>query len=103
MRTRPIRLIALAFGLAGSLSAGPFSALGDVAVSVGVQVNAVAEFHAPLAPHGVWVEVGHYGRCWRPAHMAVGWRPYCDGHWECTDCGWYWVSDEPWAWACYHY
>jgi len=20
-----------------------------------------------------------------------------------TDCGWYWYSDEPWAWACYHY
>lgn len=103
MKTRPIRLIALGLGLTGSLSAGPFSALGDLAVSVGVQVNAVAEFHAPLAPHGVWVEVGHYGRCWRPAHLAVGWRPYCDGHWEWTDCGWYWVSDEPWAWACYHY
>jgi len=33
----------------------------------------------------------------------VEWRPYCYGYWEWTDCGWYWVSDEPWAWACYHY
>jgi hypothetical protein len=105
MKTRPIRLAVLAFGLAGILCfcIGPVSTRGDVAVSVGVQINAVAEFHAPLAPHGVWVEVGSYGRCWRPAHVAVGWRPYCDGHWEWTDCGWYWVSDEPWAWACYHY
>jgi len=75
----------------------------DVDVSVGVQINAVAEFHAPLAHHGAWVEVGSYGRCWRPARVTVGWRPYCDGHWEWTDCGWYWVSDEPWAWATYHY
>src|SRR6266700_6181363 len=103
MKTRPTRLAALAFGLAGTLSLGPISARGDVAVSVGVQVNAVAEFPAPLAAHGACVEVGSYGRCWRPARIAVGWRPYCDGHWEWTDCGWYWVSDEPWAWACYHY
>jgi hypothetical protein len=33
----------------------------------------------------------------------VGWRPYSYGHWVWTDYGWYWVSDEPWAWACYHY
>src|SRR6185436_2063207 len=78
-------------------------ASANVAVSVGVHVNAVAEFHAPLAPHGVWVDVGHYGHCWRPTHVSLGWRPYCDGHWEWTDCGWYWVSDEPWSWACYHY
>ena len=103
MKPRPRRLVAMALGLAGSLSLGAFKTSADVAVSVGVQVNAVAEFHAPLAPHGVWVDVGSYGRCWRPSHVAVGWRPYCDGHWEWTDCGWYWVSDEPWAWACYHY
>jgi len=103
MKTRPIRLAAVAIALAGSLSLGAFKSSADVAVSVGVQVNAVAEFHAPLAPHGTWVEVGSYGRCWRPSHVVVGWRPYCDGHWEWTDVGWYWVSDEPWAWATYHY
>ena len=31
------------------------------------------------------------------------WRPYCNGHWERTEDGWYWVSDEPWGWATYHY
>jgi hypothetical protein len=35
--------------------------------------------------------------------VEAGWRPYTVGHWEWTDAGWYWVSDEPWAWACYHY
>ncbi len=46
--------------------------------------------------------MGTFGRCWHPA-VATDWRPYCNGTWEWTDCGWYWVSDEPWAWACYHY
>ncbi len=75
----------------------------DLEVTADVRVRAVAEFHAPLATHGTWVEVGGHGRCWRPSGVAVGWRPYSEGHWIWTDCGWYWVSDEPWAWACYHY
>jgi hypothetical protein len=49
------------------------------------------------------VEAGRFGHCWRPAGIAVEWRPYCYGSWVWTDCGWYWASDEPWAWACYHY
>jgi hypothetical protein len=96
-------LYILIVGLAGSLGPGMFPARADLEVSASVSINARADFYQPLAPHGVWVEVGSYGRCWRPAHVEVGWRPYCDGHWEWTDCGWYWVSDEPWAWACYHY
>jgi hypothetical protein len=72
-------------------------------VSAAVQINATADFYEPLTPNGVWVEVGGYGRCWHPAGVAVSWRPYCDGIWVWTDCGWYWQSDEPWAWACYHY
>jgi len=100
-----IGLKALIIGLVSSLCSGgfQFNAAADVAVSLGVQISATAEFHAPLEPHGAWVEVGSYGRCWRPAHVAVGWRPYCDGHWVWTDVGWYWESDEPWAWATYHY
>ena len=72
-------------------------------MSSSVSIRATADFHAPLATHGAWIEVGSYGRCWRPARVAVDWRPYCHGHWVWTDCGWYWASDEPWAWACYHY
>ncbi len=84
----------------------PFATLNtraDLEISGSVQIHATAEFNAPLAAHGTWVEVGSYGRCWRPAHVAVGWRPYCAGEWVWTDCGWYWASDEPWGWACYHY
>jgi hypothetical protein len=76
------------------------------AVEVGlpsVSIHVVSDFYEPLAPHGEWVEVASYGRCWRPAQVEVGWRPYCNGSWQQTDAGWYWVSDEPWAWATYHY
>ncbi|MGD0744240.1 MAG: DUF6600 domain-containing protein [Verrucomicrobiota bacterium] len=97
------RLIILAIGLAGSLGPGLFRASADFEVSAGVSIHATAQFYEPLASRGTWIEVGSYGRCWHPAGVAVGWRPYCDGYWEWTDCGWYWVSDEPWSWACYHY
>jgi hypothetical protein len=95
----------LMIGLVSSLCLGAlkFNAVADVGVSLGVQISTTADFYVPLEPHGAWVEVGSYGRCWRPAHVVVGWRPYCDGHWVWTDVGWYWVSDEPWAWATYHY
>ncbi len=93
----------LMIGLLGCSSPGLFNASADLEVSAAVHIRAPAEFYEPLSPHGVWVELGHYGRCWRPARLAVSWRPYCYGHWVWTDCGWYWASDEPWAWACYHY
>jgi hypothetical protein len=93
----------LVIGLVGGFSLGAFRASADLEVCAAVQIHANADFEAPLAPHGAWIEVGSYGRCWRPAGVAVDWRPYCYGHWVWTDCGWYWASDEPWAWACYHY
>jgi hypothetical protein len=68
-----------------------------------VEIHAESDFYEPLAPEGEWVVVGSYGRCWKPGHVARDWRPYSNGHWELTDAGWYWVSDEPWAWATYHY
>lgn len=90
-------------GLASSLCLAELNLPADLEVSASVQVHATADFYAPLAPSGTWVTVGSYGRCWRPAGVVVGWRPYCSGRWVWTDCGWYWASDEPWAWACYHY
>ena len=60
-------------------------------------------FYQPLTPYGTWVTAGPYGCCWRPTGVAVGWRPYWEGHWVLTACGWTWVSTEPWGWACYHY
>jgi hypothetical protein len=93
----------LVIGLAVSLSLGLLRASAEMEVSVGISIHATTEFYEPLAPSGTWVEVGSYGRCWHPAGVAAEWRPYCNGNWEWTDSGWYWVSDEPWAWACYHY
>src|SRR6266540_5400728 len=89
--------------LVACLWLGAVPARADLEVSASVSIHAHSDFYEPLTPHGAWIEVGSYGRCWRPAVATVEWQPYCDGHWEWTDCGWYWVSDEPWAWACYHY
>ncbi|HWX21777.1 MAG TPA: DUF6600 domain-containing protein [Candidatus Binatia bacterium] len=90
-------------GAIATLSLGLLRAHAELEVSAGVQIHAKADFVAPLTPYGGWVEVGSYGRCWRPSHVVVGWQPYCEGRWVWTDCGWYWESDEPWGWACYHY
>jgi len=93
----------IAIGVAGILSVDVLNARADLEVGGSFSIHAEADFHAPLAVHGTWIEVGSYGRCWRPAHIAVEWRPYCYGHWVWSDCGWFWESDEPWGWACYHY
>jgi uncharacterized protein DUF6600 len=60
-------------------------------------------FYNDLAPYGQWIEVRDYGRCWRPHGVGSDWQPYTEGHWEYTEYGWTWVSDEPWGWAPYHY
>ena len=75
----------------------------EAGVSVGVQIRATTDFYTPLSSLGVWVDVGNYGRCWHPRAVEARWRPYCTGQWVWTDLGWYWQSDEPWSWACYHY
>jgi hypothetical protein len=86
------------------------TAYGRASVSVGVsvglpsvEIRTQSDFHEPLTPYGRWEAVGSYGRCWIPARVEAGWRPYCNGYWQRTDAGWYWTSDEPWAWATYHY
>jgi hypothetical protein len=96
--------------LCGALLNLECTTYGQPSVSVGVsvplpavEIRAESDFYEPLAPHGEWVVVGSYGRCWRPARVEAGWRPYCNGYWQRSEAGWYWVSDEPWAWATYHY
>ncbi len=71
--------------------------------TVEVVIRSEEDFYQPLSPYGRWEVVGSYGRCWIPARVEADWRPYCNGSWERTDAGWYWVSDEPWAWATYHH
>ncbi len=65
-----------------------------------------APFYDALSPYGTWVDVDGYGPCWQPTVDLVNpaWQPYFDGgHWEYTDCGWYWWSDYSWCWAPFHY
>jgi hypothetical protein len=68
-----------------------------------VVISSENDFYEPLTAYGRWVVVGAYGRCWIPGHVEAGWRPYANGYWQRTDAGWYWVSEEPWGWATYHY
>jgi hypothetical protein len=57
-----------------------------------------------LNSNGQWIDVGKWGRSWQPTNVPSGWCPYTNGNWkECDDCGWTFVSDEPWAWCTYHY
>ena len=96
-------LKSLTIGIVGTIGVGVFSSKADLEVVGSVRIGAKADFYEPLAAHGAWIEVGHCGRCWHPARVAVEWQPYSYGHWVWTDCGWFWESDEPWGWACYHY
>jgi hypothetical protein len=62
-------------------------------------------FYDTLSPYGTWVDIGGYGRCWRPTAVIYdqSWQPYGDrGHWVYTDYGWYWDSDYAWG-AAFHY
>jgi hypothetical protein len=68
-----------------------------------VVIRAENDFYEPLSPYGEWVVVPSYGRCWRPRQVDLAWHPYSAGHWQRTEAGWYWASDEPWGWATYHY
>jgi hypothetical protein len=61
-------------------------------------------FYDSLSSYGSWFQTPNYGYVWQPAIVSnVGWRPYLDGRWVCTDSGWTWLSNEPFGWATYHY
>jgi hypothetical protein len=68
-----------------------------------IVIRVESDFEAPLRQYGRWERVGSFGRCWIPGRVDTEWRPYCVGHWQRTEAGWYWASDEPWGWATYHY
>jgi hypothetical protein len=59
-------------------------------------------FYSSLSPYGEWVNAD-VGFAWRPLHVNHQWRPYLHGRWAWTDYGWYWVSNEPFGWATFHY
>ncbi len=64
----------------------------------------IDQFYDELAPFGEWVEHPNHGYVWLPRTVAPDWRPYTVGNWVSTEeYGWYWDSQEPFAWAVYHY
>ena len=64
----------------------------------------VSYFYDELAYYGQWVWHPRFGYVWLPQEVSGDWRPYSVGQWFHTDeYGWYWHSDEPFAWAVYHY
>ncbi len=62
-------------------------------------------FYDDLEPYGEWFDSADYGYVWRPLVVvqSAGWHPYRHGRWAWTDCGWTWLSDEPFGWATCHY
>ena len=103
MKNGLAHLIVAAAIAATALGPAASCARASLEVAPGARIGSSADFYEALAEIGSWVQVTPYGRCWRPAHRTDGWRPYANGNWVWTDCGWYWKSAEPWAWACYHY
>ena len=79
--------------------------VGAVTSAAEAQGNEVdpATFQQDLQPMGQWVATPDYGDCWVPQGVAVGWRPYTAGRWVYTECGWTWLSEEPWGHITYHY
>ncbi|MGA3243677.1 MAG: DUF6600 domain-containing protein [Bacteroidota bacterium] len=75
----------------------------DSSTSVSSSFGDAGSFYDALAPYGEWLEMDAGFYAWRPTHVREDWRPYMFGHWDWTDYGWYWVSDEPFGWAVYHY
>ena len=63
----------------------------------------VQPYYDELSRHGQWDYTSDYGYVWYPSGMASSWRPYYDGYWEYGPQGYFWVSNEPWGWAPYHY
>jgi hypothetical protein len=92
-----------------ALAGAPAIAHAQVGVSVGVSFGAppgeaipsVDVFYDQLSPYGVWVNDPRVGAVFIPE--TTDYVPYQNGHWEYTDVGMVWVSDEPFAWATSHY
>jgi len=60
-------------------------------------------FYDDLLPYGEWIEADPGMMVWRPRHVQRDWQPYSAGRWVWTRHGWYWLSNEPFGWAVFHY
>jgi hypothetical protein len=96
-----VALAALCLPVAALSPAMPLGASAAQAQSVNVSFQL---FFDQLQPHGVWVQSAKYNYVFCPTGVDASWRPYTRGHWlYMKDRGWYFASDEPFAWATYHY
>lgn len=92
--------------LAAALATAPLAAHGADACAAQNRRAAAKlrrDARVTLADLGVWVDVARYGQAWQPCAVGPDWRPYFHGSWSWTADGWFWVSEEPWGWATYHY
>jgi hypothetical protein len=80
--------------IAAILFAGVMTLLAPQPASASWRVS-ISYFHQELTPYGRWVYTAAYGEVWYPTVVAAGWAPYVDGEWVYTDCGWTWVSYDP--------
>jgi len=101
MKRLMMTLVILGFSNATSVSAPP--APQDLSVGVSASFGDADYFYGALSPYGEWLELDAGFYAWRPTHVRYGWRPYLHGRWAWTDYGWYWISNEPFGWATFHY
>jgi hypothetical protein len=52
-----------AAALLSGVGLGLLTARANLEVSASVGIHATADFYAPLATHGSWIDVSAYGRC----------------------------------------
>lgn len=96
-----VALAALCLPVAALSPVLPFGASQVQAQSVNVSFQL---FFDQLQPHGVWVQNARYQYVFCPTGVDADWRPYTKGRWLYLEGrGWYFASDEPFAWATYHY
>ncbi len=60
-------------------------------------------FKEALSPYGDWLDLGEYGRCWKPKDISENWAPYTVGAWAYSRYGWTWMSNEDFGGIVYHY
>lgn len=72
-------------------------------VSVSPAEMAARFFREALSPYGEWIELGQFGRCWRPSGVGEKWMPYTLGSWAYSRLGWTWISNEDFGGIVYHY
>ena len=96
--------------LAVALGASPLVAHAQISADVSFgwnsappaeSIDSTDVFYDQLAPYGVWVNDPTVGEAFIPDQPDF--VPYTNGHWENTDVGFVWISDEPFSWATSHY